>query len=105
MPRLHRLLAALLLAPAALLAAPGAGFRALRVADPVGGSRVRGILGVAGELRKDWEAAARAEKRLRGSLHAGYAVTRRKASQRQAAGGARRPLNWQAAPSALRPAP
>jgi predicted dienelactone hydrolase len=44
MPRLHRFLAALLLAPAALLAAPGAGFRALRVADPVGGGSMPGYV-------------------------------------------------------------
>ncbi len=44
MPRLHRFLAALLLAPAALLAAPGAGFRALRVVDPVGGGSMPGYV-------------------------------------------------------------
>jgi len=44
MPRLHRFLAALLLAPAALLAAPGAGFRALRVVDPIGGSTMPGYV-------------------------------------------------------------
>ena len=44
MPRLHRFLAALLLAPATLLAAPGAGFRALRVADPVGGGTMPGYV-------------------------------------------------------------
>ena len=44
MPRLHRFLAALLLAPAVLLAAPGAGFRALRVTDPVGGGTMPGYV-------------------------------------------------------------
>ncbi len=44
MPRLHRFLAALLLAPAVLLAAPGAGFAALRVADPVGGGSMPGYV-------------------------------------------------------------
>jgi len=44
MPRLHRFLAALLLAPAALLAAPGAGIRALHVADPVGGGTMPGYV-------------------------------------------------------------
>jgi len=44
MPRLHRFLAALLLVPAALLAAPGAGFRALQVVDPVGGGTMPGYV-------------------------------------------------------------
>jgi predicted dienelactone hydrolase len=44
MPRLHRILAALLLAPATLLAATGAGFRELRVADPVGGGSMPGYV-------------------------------------------------------------
>jgi predicted dienelactone hydrolase len=41
---LHRFLAALLLAPAVVLAGPGAGFRALRVADPVGGGTMPGYV-------------------------------------------------------------
>jgi predicted dienelactone hydrolase len=44
MPRLHRFLAALLLTPAPLLAAPGAAFRALHVTDPVGGSTMPGYV-------------------------------------------------------------